>query len=99
MKTLKKANQQNVELNTNHYTEHELRMMFINDEIWYLKERDERRYDTDWFGSHYDEWLKVENRTIRINCEDAELKVVCHEGYYTNVLVKNGKEYFVALTL
>lgn len=89
MKTLKKANQKNVLLNKEYYTEEEIKRMIDYEGVWYLDDNYKclRNYkDVD-----------VMSLDLRIECENAELKVICKDGYYTNVMIKNGKEYFVEL--
>lgn len=96
MKTLKKARQKNVVLDRWHYHDPELKAMLQNHEIWYVKEDDERNEPMDIIG--YDVDYRFDTREFRIGCTNAELKVVCDDGYYTNVLVKDGKTYFVTLS-
>lgn len=97
MKTLKKAKQQNVQIDKGYYCKQTLKELLNSHEIWYLKEQDEREHEYDFFGFDWD-WDTVDERDLRIGCEDAELKVILDQyGFYRNVLIKNGKEYFVTL--
>ena len=89
MKTLKKASQRNVLINKYYYSETELKEMMDYDRVWYL--------DDDYNCSRNYKGVDVMNLDLRIECENAELKIICKDGYYTNVLIKNGKEYFVEL--
>ena len=89
MKTLKKAEQKNVELNTSFYTSNEVYNMLVAHEIFYIN----KSFDICYSTAQYN------NETLRINIEKgSELKVVLNDGYYTTVLVQNGKEYFVVLS-
>ena len=95
MKPLKKAQQQNLIISKEHYTEHELMKMLENNEIWYLDNDINFRCDCD---------CDIRNQIFRIDIEDLEnaikeIKVVLNEyGYYENVAVaKNGKVYHVEL--
>ena len=88
MKTLKKAEQKNVELNTAFYTSNEVDNMLLAHEIFYINKSIDICYSVDEYN----------NEMLRVNIETgSELKVVLKDGYYTTVLVQNGKEYFVAL--
>ena len=88
MKTLKKAEQKNVELNTSFYTSDEIDNMLLAHEIFYINKFFVSSYSVDEYN----------NETLRVFIgTGSELKVVLNEGYYTTVLVKNGKEYFVTL--
>lgn len=82
MRPLKRAKQQNVELNTDYYTEVEIVNMYNNFEI-------------DYLDPSIDPELK---RPVIYTEDIKNLKIVLDEfGYYTTVAVKNGKEYFVKL--
>ena len=97
MKTLKKANQKNVHLNTYRYSESEIREMLANKEVWFYNKKEDRAYDYDFWGYDYEKWASSEEE-LRIGCEEAELKVVLDEsGYYTTVLIRNGKTYYINL--
>lgn len=96
MRPLKKANQKNLIIAKEYYTEHELMKMLENNEIWYLDDDMNFRCDCNI--------LNIPNQIFRINIEDLEnaikeIKVVLNEyGYYENVAVtKNGKVYHVEL--
>ena len=96
MRPLKKAQQQNLIISKEYYTEHELMKMLENKEIWYLDDDINFRCDCDI--------LNIRTQIFRINIEDLEnaikeIKVVLNEyGYYENVAVtKNGKVYHVEL--
>lgn len=99
MKTLKKANQKNVGINQGYYNISELREMLNDGTIFYIKEWSERTSEYDFTGHDYREYEAGDpERDLRIECDDAELKVICDEyGYYTNVLVKNGTQYYIIL--
>ena len=89
MKTLKKAEQKNVELNTSFYTSNEIDNMLLAHEIFYINKSFCICYSVDEYN----------HEPLRVNIETgSELKVVLNEGFYTTVLVQNGKEYFVALS-
>lgn len=88
MKTLKKAEQKNVVLNMAFYTSDEVYNMLLAHEIFYIN----KSYDICYSVDEYN------NEILRVNIETgSELKVVLDEGYYTTVLVQNGKKYFVEL--
>ena len=88
MKTLKKAEQKNAELNTGFYTSNEIDNMLLAHEIFYINKSSDICYSVDEYN----------HEMLRVNIETgSELKVVLKDGYYTTVLVKNGKEYFVEL--
>lgn len=100
MKTLKKAEQKNVEINKEYYNEAEIRNMFLNDDVFFIKEKFEYEDYRDMICTSYTQWCKYDRKDtdLRIECENAELKVILNEyGHYTNVLIKNNKQYFVKL--
>ena len=89
MKTLKKAEQKNVELNTEFYTSKEVDSMLLAHEIFYINKSFDICYSVDEYN----------HEILRVNIETgSELKVVLNDGYYTTVLVQNGKKYFVSLS-
>ena len=91
MKTLKRAEQQNVVVNKYFYTELELREMMSNETIFYINEDFEISFD---FDRMWDNEPRIcLNRT-------KEIKVVYNKeiGMYTNVVVTNeGKEIYITL--
>ena len=89
MKTLKRAKQNNVELNKDMYSRYDLIRMLDNREIFYI---DEEKFEPCYESMFY-------NETFRVFLDEMkEIKVICHEGYYTNVVVTNdGRNYFVTL--
>ena len=91
MKVVNKAAQKNVILNEDYYTIHEILYMLTNKEICWFDDNGNQHYD----------WQSIKNNPVRFTVfleKGNELKVGLDEyGYYTNVLVKNGKEYFVIL--
>lgn len=93
MKIRKKAQQHNVVLNKDYYTQGELNMLLETREICY--------FDKD-FNECYaplKSW-EVEETELRIFTENLEeIKVSLDEyGYYTNVAVgKNGLTYYINL--
>ena len=88
MKTLKKAEQKNAKLNKTFYTSEEIYNMLVAHEIFYINKSYEICYSVDEYN----------HETLRINLEQGnDLKVVLYYGFYTTVLLKNSKEYFVTL--
>ena len=100
MKTLKKAEQKNVELNQYYYSKTQIMEMLSNGELFWIKESFERNNVSDIIGKDATEWSKYDRTetSLRIACENAELKVILDDyGHYTNVLIKNNKSYYVCL--
>jgi len=98
MKIRKRADQQNFTINTDNYTERELLEMFANKEIAYIDWKadihDMVKYD--WNDLYYTE--RKEKPPIIFADDCTEVKVICHDGFYTNVVIgKNGKSYFIEL--
>ena len=91
MKTLKKASQKNVLLDKDFYTEDEIKLLMDRGIVWNLDK------DNDYKCSFNYDNLNVMNLDLRIDCTNAELKVICKDGYYTNVLIKNDEIYYVLL--
>lgn len=93
MKVLKKANQQNVILNKDFYTEYKIKMLLEERKICFFNEDLNECYDYLTYSKFYEE------PCLRLFLEKGdEIKVECVEGHYRNVLIKNNKEkYFVIL--
>lgn len=91
MKILKKAEQKNVILNREYYTDREIFDMLVNSEIFY--------FDRESKTVSYNECVFDDEDVFRIFTDKlSEIKVVLDNGFYTNVAIgKNGKTYFVEL--
>ena len=88
MKVLSRANQKNVELNKNYYTDYSIRKMIDNHEVCYFD------YDLE---ECYDYFYNSKSLVVFLEKGD-EIKVELVEGYYTNVLIKpDGRKYFITL--
>lgn len=88
MKVLSRANQKNVELNKNYYTDYSIRKMIDNHEVGYFD------YDLE---ECYDYFYNSKRIVVFLEKGD-EIKVELVEGYYTNVLIKpDGRIYFIIL--
>ena len=95
MKILKKAQQKNVEINTDFYNVYQINEMLDRKLIFYLDEEFNEKYDNissfDLFEGEY---------TFRIFASNLkELKVVLDGGYYTTIAITNeGEKLYVKLT-
>ena len=88
MKVLNKANQKNVTLNKDNYSDYSIRKLLDNHEVCY--------FDDD-FNQCYD-WFYNGKRLVVFLEKGDEIKVELFEGYYTNVLIKpDGRKYFITL--
>ena len=95
MKILKKAQQKNIEVNTDFYNVYQINEMLDRRLIFYLDEEFNEKYDNissfDLFEGEY---------TFRIFTSNLkELKVVSDDGYYTTIAITNeGEKLYVKLT-
>ena len=95
MKILKKAQQKNIEVNTDFYNVYQINEMLDRKLIFYLDEEFNEKYDNissfDLFEGEY---------TFRIFTNNLkELKVVSDDGYYTTIAITNeGEKLYVKLT-
>lgn len=88
MKVLNKANQKNVTLNKDNYSDYSIRKLLDNHEVCY--------FDDD-FNQCYD-WFYSGKRLVVFLEKGDEIKVGLVEGYYTNILIKpDGRKYFITL--
>ena len=98
MKTLKKATQKNVSLNKYYYNPGQIKKLLDSGEVWYLKESREMTGEYDYSGHSYNEYMNDSRRDLRIDLDKGdELMIILKDGFYTNILKKNNKEYFVEL--
>ena len=95
MKILKKAQQKNIEVNTDFYNVYQINEMLDRKLIFYIDEEFNEKYDNissfDLFEGEY---------TFRIFTSNLkELKVVSDDGYYTTIAITNeGEKLYVKLT-
>ena len=95
MKILKKAQQKNIEINTDFYNVYQINEMLDRKLIFYLDEELNQKHDNissfDLFEGEY---------TFRIFTNNLkELKVVSDDGYYTTIAITNeGEKLYVKLT-
>ena len=95
MKILKKAQQKNIEINTDFYNVYQINEMLDRKLIFYLDEEFNKKHDNissfDLFEGEY---------TFRIFTSNLkELKVVSDGGYYTTIAITNeGEKLYVKLT-
>lgn len=91
MKPLKKAYQNNVEVNRDFYSRDELKDMIENRRAFYINRAFCPSNDLAYFDSYEDK--------VRLYLDDvSEIKVICHNGYYTNVaIIKTGEQVFITL--
>ena len=95
MKILKKANQKNVEINTDFYNVYQINEMLDRKLIFYLDNELNEKYDNissfDLYEGEY---------TFRIFTSNLkELKVVSDGGYYTTIAITNdGEKIYIKLT-
>ena len=95
MKILKKAQQKNIEVNTDFYNVYQINEMLDRKLIFYLDEKFNEKHDNissfDLFEGEY---------TFRIFTSNLkELKVVSDDGYYTTIAITNeGEKLYVKLT-
>ena len=98
MKVKKSDTQKNVTLDTYFYTDEEIENMFINGEIWFIKELDERESEYDFTSRSYKDWCLNRNRELRINLDKGDdIEIVRKDGYFKPVVVHNSKVYFIVL--
>ena len=95
MRILKKAQQKNVEINTDFYNVYQINEMLDRKLIFYLDNELNEKYDNissfDLYEGEY---------TFRIfTSKLKELKVVSDGGYYTTIAITNdGEKLFIKLT-
>ena len=95
MKILKKAQQKNIEINTDFYNVYQINEMLDRKLIFYLDEEFNEKYDNissfDLFEGKF---------TFRIFTSNLkELKVVSDDGYYAIIAITNdGEKLFIKLT-
>ena len=95
MKILKKAQQKNIEVNTDFYNVYQINEMLDRKLIFDLDEKFNEKHDNissfDLFEGEY---------TFRIFTNNLkELKVVSDDGYYTTIAITNeGEKLYIKLT-
>ena len=93
MKVSRRAEQKNVRLNKNEYTNYLIRKMLENHEVCYFDDNFNQCYDYQ----EYHHYFNSEDLVVFLD-EGDEIKVELFEGYYTNVLIKpDGRKYFITL--
>ena len=95
MKILKKAQQKNIEVNTDFYNVYQINEMLDRKLIFYLDEELNQKHDNiSSFALFEGEY------TFRIFTNNLkELKVVSDDGYYTTIAITNeGEKLYVKLT-
>ena len=95
MKILKKAQQKNIEVNTDFYNVYQINEMLDRKLIFYLDEELNQKHDN---VSSFD--LYEGKYTYRIFTSNLkELKVVSDNGYYTTIAITNdGEKIYIKLT-
>ena len=93
MKISSRAEQKNVRLNKNEYTNYSIRKMLENHEVCYFDDNFNQCYDYQEYHYYFD------NKDLVVFLEEGDkLEVKLLDGYYTNVLIKaNETKYYINL--
>lgn len=96
MKILKKAEQKNVVVANEFYTDNELENMMSNKTTWFFNSEYDICYDFEIYKEMQFEGKEIELRIFTSDCK--ELKVVLENGHYTTAaILNNGEKVFIEL--